>query len=40
LRQRARGKRGRQMADGDGADAALGLCGFAGIIDDEGIDHR
>ena len=28
------------MADGDGGDAALGLRGLAGIVDDEGIDDR
>ncbi len=39
LRDSACSKRRRQMADGDGADAALGLRGFAGVVDDEGIDH-
>ena len=39
LRDSACGKRRRQMADGDGADAPLGLRGLAGIVDDEGIDH-
>ena len=39
-RQRRCGERRRQMADGDRADAALGLRGLAGIVDDEGIDHR
>ncbi len=28
------------MADRDRADTALGLCRFAGVVDDEGIDHR
>ena len=32
-------QRRRQMADGHAGDAALGLRGFAGITDDERIDH-
>ena len=32
-------ERRRQVADGDGADAALGLRRLAGIVDDERIDH-
>lgn len=34
------GQRRRQMAEGDGGDAALGLCGLARIGDDERIDDR
>ena len=33
-------ERRRQMADGDGTDAPLGLHGFAGVVDDKRIDHR
>ena len=33
-------QRRRQMADRRRADAALGLRRLAGIVDDEGIDHR
>ncbi len=33
-------QRRRQMADGHGGDAALGLRGLARIADDERIDHR
>ena len=32
--------RRRQMADRDGADPALGGRRLAGIVDDEGVDHR
>ena len=38
FRHRGLFERRRQMADGDGTDAPLGLRGFAGIVDDEGID--
>ena len=34
------GKRRRLVGDGDGAAAALGLQGFADVVDDVGIDHR
>ena len=44
LGQRAVQSRGaerrRQMADRDGGQPALGLHRLAGIVDDEGIDHR
>ena len=40
LRQMPGAGRRRHVADGDGADPALGGCGFAGIIDDERVDHR
>ena len=40
LRHRASGERRRQMSDRDRADAPLGLRRFAGIVDDERIDHR
>ena len=33
-------QRRREMADGDGAEPALGGSRLAGIVDDEGIDHR
>ena len=33
-------QRRRQMADCDGADPALGLCGFTWIVDDEWVDDR
>ena len=33
-------QRRRQMADGDGAEPALGGSRLARIVDDEGIDHR
>ncbi len=33
-------ERRRVVADGDGGDAPLRLRGLAGIVDDEGIDHR
>ena len=33
-------QRRRQVADADGANAAFGLRGLAGIVDDEGIDQR
>ena len=33
-------ERRRQMADGDGRQAPLGLHRLARIVDDEGIDHR
>ena len=36
----ARAQRRRQVADGDGADAALGLHRLAGVVDDEGVDDR
>ena len=32
--------RRRQVAERDGAEPALGRRGLAGIVDDEGIDHR
>ena len=33
-------ERRRQMADGDGGQPPLGLHRLAGIVDDEGVDHR
>ena len=39
-RKRTACQRRRQMADGDGGDAAFGLRGFARIADDERIDDR
>ncbi len=33
-------ERRREMADGDGGQTPLGLHRLAGIVDDEGIDHR
>ena len=33
-------QRRREMADGDRAEPALGGSRLAGIVDDEGIDHR
>ncbi len=33
-------QRRRQVADGDGADAALGLHRLAGVVDDERVDDR
>ena len=38
--QSGRDQRRRQVADGHGRDAALGLRGLARIADDERIDHR
>ena len=40
VRHRGLFQRRRQMADGDGTQAPLGLRGLAGIVDDEGIDDR
>jgi hypothetical protein len=33
-------ERGRQVADSHRGDPPLGLRGFPGVADDEGIDHR
>ena len=38
--QPGRAQRRRQVADRDGAEPALGRRRLAGIVDDEGIDHR
>ena len=32
-------ERGREVADGDGAESALRRSGLAGVADDEGVDH-